>query len=121
MKNGDTMSECPICYEDTAKLSITCCNGHTCCQKHYLQRAKSIIEEGPSAHAAFLRDNNLHSCFLCRTDLNDNDFSEVYFKNLHLLTAKTCLLWHSGITLSNEDIVKTAEELGKRMMKYRTS
>ena len=56
---------------------VTCCNGHKVCEKHYLQRAKAVYEEG---RLAFV-DNDVtcaQRCFLCRTDLDDDGFSDKY-------------------------------------------
>ena len=74
-------TECAICYQPCAKLSVTCCNGHTICENHYLQRYTAIYEEGRKAFG----DDNGQRCFVCRTQMCDSLFSETYFKNLQLV------------------------------------
>ena len=70
-----TENECPVCYGPCAKLSVTCCNGHTICEKHYLQRYKAIYEEGRLAFG----DDNAQCCFMCRSHIEDSFFSKTYF------------------------------------------
>ena len=50
-----------VCMEPCAELSVTCCNGHMVCEKHFLQRAKAIYEEGRYAY-----DDKVQRCFLCK-------------------------------------------------------
>jgi len=79
--------ECSVCYEPCAKLSVTCCNGHTICEKHYLQRYKAIYQEGRQA----FHDDNAQSCFLCRTEIGDDEFSLTYHKNMKLVICQGML------------------------------
>jgi hypothetical protein len=60
-KTSATENECPVCYDPCAKLSVTCCNGHTICEKHYLQRYKAIYEDGRLAFG----DDGVHSVVSC--------------------------------------------------------
>ena len=69
-------NECVVCMEPCAKLSVLCCNGHRVCEKHYRDRAKAIYEEGRLAHG----DDKVQRCFLCRTDIKDDNFSKDHFK-----------------------------------------
>ena len=69
--------ECPVCMETCAELSVTCCNGHKVCEKHFLQRAKAVYEED---RMAFGGDSCVQRCFVCRTDLGNDRFSDNYHK-----------------------------------------
>ena len=81
-------SECPVCYEQCAKLSVTCCNGHAVCEKHYLQRCKAIYEEGRLAYG---KGNMGQCCPVCRKKVPDRKFSTVYFANQKLVVAQGML------------------------------
>jgi hypothetical protein len=76
--------ECVVCMEPCAELSIMCCNGHMVCEKHYLQRAKAIYEEGRSA---FSNKENVQRCFLCRTDIPTYKFSDKHNKIMDVIIA----------------------------------
>ena len=76
-------NECVVCMEPCAELTVSCCNGHRVCEKHYLHRAKAIYEEGRMAFHA----DNVQRCFLCRTDIQDDKFSEEHHKRLHIIQA----------------------------------
>ena len=41
------LMECHVCMEkiDGDKM-VTCENGHSCCQKHHLERIRAIYQEG---------------------------------------------------------------------------
>lgn len=76
-------NECVVCMEPCAESSVSCCNGHRVCEKHYLHRAKAIYEEGRLA----FHDDDVQRCFLCRTNIEDDKFSEEHFKLLHIVSA----------------------------------
>lgn len=79
--------ECPVCLEPCAKMTVTCQNGHTCCEKHHLQRAKARIEEGYNAY----NDDETHceTCVLCRVRIHPVCYSDTYHKNKLLLLGLT--------------------------------
>lgn len=79
-----TQLECHVCMEkiDSDKM-VTCENGHSCCQKHHLERIRAIYQEGRSA---FVSGQGQH-CFMCRCSLGDHRFSSAYFKNLSVIQA----------------------------------
>ena len=77
-------NECPICYDEIAKdKGVRCCNGHEVCEKHFIQRAKAIYNEGRKAFG----DDDVHRCFICRCDMDDELFSPSYHKLLVLTQA----------------------------------
>jgi hypothetical protein len=86
-------NECPVCFGPCAKLSVTCCNGHAVCEKHYLQRYKAIYEEGRTA----FHDDNAQCCFMCRSNIQDSSFSKPYFDLLEIVIAQG-VLKRAGIT-----------------------
>ena len=69
-------NECVVCMEPCAELSVSCCNGHKVCEKHYLHRAKAIYEEGRLAY----HEDDVQRCFLCRTGIEDDEFSNKHHK-----------------------------------------
>ena len=77
-------NECSVCYGPYAKLSVTCCNGHVVCEKHYLQRYKAIYEEGRTA----FNNDDAQRCFMCRSDIEDESFSKTYFNLLNIVIAQ---------------------------------
>ena len=89
------MNDCPVCYDLCAKLSVTCCNGHSICEKHYLQRYKAIYEEGRMAFS----DNHAQCCFMCRSHIEDSRFSKIYFDLLKMVVTQG-ILNKSGINTS---------------------
>lgn len=76
--------ECHVCMEkiDSDKM-VTCENGHSCCQKHHLERIRAIYQEGRCA----FEDGQGQHCFMCRCSLGDHRFSSAYFKNLRVIQA----------------------------------
>ena len=80
-------NECPVCFGPCAKLSVTCCNGHAVCEKHYLQRYKAIYEEGRDAFGT----DHAQCCFLCRSHIEDNRFSKTYFDLLKMVVCQGIL------------------------------
>ena len=70
--------KCPVCFEECAKLSATCSNGHTACDKHWIQLYKAIYEDGKHAFGQTCAKR----CFICRVHIPDSTFSDAYFKNL---------------------------------------
>jgi len=101
---------CPVCLEECAKLSVTCCNGHTCCQKHFLQRAKAVYSEGRMA----FRDDDVQRCFTCRTQISDANFSDVYYKNRSLVQTQGFAA-ATGIKVKNKEIVRIAKACHEAM------
>ena len=111
--------ECAVCMEPCAKLSITCCNGHVVCENHYLHRTKAIYEEGRSA---FNNEQKVQRCFLCRTDIPDEKFSDQHNKTMKAVIVDGRLKIAekiTGIALSTEqrnnlykELLKEIEELG---------
>ena len=109
-------NECVVCMEPCAELSVSCCNGHRVCEKHYLHRAKAIYEEGRLA----FHDDDVQRCFLCRTNIEDDKFSEEHFKLLHIVSAYglfKIMEKKTGTEISKEErnehvrrIVKVAKE-----------
>jgi len=86
------MSEntCHICYEGISEgKGVTCENGHSCCQKHHLERVRAIYQEGRSAFEGLkgVENANGQDCFLCRCYLPDALFSMSYFKCLVVIIA----------------------------------
>jgi hypothetical protein len=81
--------ECHVCYENVFKdKCVTCGNGHSCCQKHHLQRVRSIYQENNMAYGAGRDDDGAgQRCFICREYIIDESFSLNYFKNLQLIQA----------------------------------
>ena len=87
--------ECHVCYERVPEeKSVTCCNGHTCCQKHHLERIRAIYQEGQSAYGGAGSRSNGHSgeahgqmCFMCRCPIGDARFSVNFFKLLKVIQA----------------------------------
>ena len=71
-----------------------------------MQRAKSIYDEGRMAFG----ENDVQCCFICRTYIPDNHFSQMYFKNLSLVQVQG-IIKQKGGTISNEEIVKVSEQL----------
>ena len=76
-----TENECPVCHGPCAKLSVTCCNGHTICEKHYLQRHKAIYEDGSMAdiNARLAAAAERPRCFMCRCNLENKRFSKTFY------------------------------------------
>ena len=100
-------NECPVCFGPCAKLSVTCCNGHAVCEKHYLQRYKAIYEEGRTA----FHDDNAQCCFMCRSKIQDSSFSKPYFDLLEIVIAQG-VLKRAGITdkdIFHEHLLKFRE------------
>ncbi len=77
--------ECHVCMENVpCNKVVTCVNGHSCCQKHHLERIRAIYQEGRNAYT---EGGTGQSCFMCRVPIGDNHFSHVFFKNLHIIQA----------------------------------
>ena len=106
--------ECSVCYEPCAKLSVTCCNGHTICEKHYLQRYKAIYEEGTNP---FDDDNDSQICFFCRTEINDDAFSPIYFRNLQFVILQGNLLREGKFSKDNFHSIWENQQLRDRLKK----
>jgi len=77
--------ECHVCYEKipTGK-GVTCSNGHSCCQKHHLERVRAMYQEGQSAFGGLdgCEGNSGQHCFMCRCAIGDARFSKSFFKVL---------------------------------------
>ena len=73
---------CPVCY-DIVRKGVKCKNGHECCEKHFIQRARAIYQEGRCA----FRPASAHcqKCFLCRIPIPDRNFSPAYGPLLHTM------------------------------------
>ena len=118
-----TENECPVCYDPCAKLSVTCCNGHTICEKHYLQRYKAIYEDG---RLAFGDDGVAQCCFMCRSDIEDSFFSKTYFDVLEIVITQGMLKmlnidkkeFHPTLVRLKKDMIIT-KELKERYGKSR--
>ena len=82
--------ECHVCYENIPEgKGVTCENGHSCCQKHHLERVRAIYQEGQSAFGGLDGcggDNGQH-CFMCRCAIGDDRFSPSFFKVLRVIQA----------------------------------
>ena len=90
--------ECAVCMELCAELSVTCCNGHKVCEKHYLQRAKAVYEEG---RYAFGGEGRVQRCFLCRARIPDNKFSDQHHKIMEAIVV-------DGVLKINENAYRRA-------------
>ena len=76
------LCDCPICLEQVPKTKcVSCPNGHSCCEKHFLQRTRAIYEEGDLVYGE--RDGQ--QCFLCREPIDEDVFSDVFWKNMSLI------------------------------------
>jgi hypothetical protein len=81
-KKGD--DTCHVCYEKNEPLKMVVCeNGHTCCQKHHLERVRAIYQEGRSPY----QDESAQKCFMCRCDMPDELFSDMFFNVLRVIQA----------------------------------
>jgi hypothetical protein len=86
-------NNCHVCYEEIAEgKGVTCENGHSCCQKHHLERVRAIYQEGCSAFGtpSLIGEKTGDSgqcCFICRQGIPDNLFSENYKKCLLVIQA----------------------------------
>ena len=88
MNNG--AQECPICYDIIKEgKGVKCPNGHWSCEKHFIQRAKSMYESGDRAFSN--KETTSQRCFMCRCVMPDNLFSNNY---LRLVTLTQC--WAIG-------------------------
>ena len=94
--NKEMQSECPICYKECAKLSVTCCNGHTVCEKHHLQRCKVILGEGRKI-------SKCRRCFLCQDMIAKSSFSTTYWKVLDCVIAEG-VLKRKGYTITADNM-----------------
>ena len=74
-----TDNTCHVCYDKVSK-GVTCENGHTCCQKHHLERIRAIYQEGQLAF-----DSMGQHCFICRCPIKDDRFSKEYFNCLKVI------------------------------------
>ena len=73
-----------LCYDIIKKgKGVKCCNGHEICERHFIERARSIYDEGRLA----FHGDDFQKCFLCRTPMEDERFSGAYFKLLRLTQA----------------------------------
>ena len=64
-------------------------NGHSCCQKHHLERVRAMYQEGRSAFGGLFGcegDSGQH-CFMCRCAIGDARFSPSFFKVLRVIQA----------------------------------
>jgi hypothetical protein len=116
-ENGrvDEEIECPVCY-DTIKpgKGVKCEHGHSVCERHFIERAKSIYSEGKFA---FQDDEcSLQRCFMCRVDMPDELFSKQYFKLLHITQIFGMGKAHG---LTNEDNHNVYEDSNKIMKNVR--
>jgi hypothetical protein len=84
--------ECPICY-DFIKKGVKCCHGHEVCEKHFIERARAIYEEGRLA----CHHDHFQKCFICREEMGDDRFSESYH-NLLRLTQFLGMAKHMGLS-----------------------
>lgn len=98
-----------MCMEPCAELSVTCCNGHTVCEKHFLQRAKAIYEEG---RLAFGGEGRVQRCFSCRADIPDNKFSDGWHKTMECIVV-------NGILKINEKETGTVRSTKQKNDIYR--
>ena len=81
---GNGATECPVCYDIIKEgKGVKCCNGHEICERHFIERARSIYDEGRLA----FHGDDFQKCFLCRTPMEDERFSGAYFKLLRLTQA----------------------------------
>jgi hypothetical protein len=114
IRKQEMQSECPICYEECAKLSVTCCNGHTVCEKHYLQRCKAIYDEGRFAFG----NGMAQCCPMCRAHVSDSAFSTVYFANQKLVIVQGMLKMAGKVADANSimRVMKDAEVQMKKAL-----
>jgi hypothetical protein len=107
---GNGSDECPVCYEIIKKdKGVKCCNGHACCERHFIERAKSMYESGDRAFGD--SETTSQRCFICRCDMHDDLFSVNYLKLLNI-TQVFCMGKYIGKTdLECHDIYKKLSPL----------
>jgi hypothetical protein len=71
-EEDEEQPECPVCMEPCTKPCVKCPNGHSCCQKHFLQRGMSMTTKG---NYAFKNKTSCMRCFVCREALQVNNFT----------------------------------------------
>ena len=103
--------ECAVCMEPCAELSVTCCNGHMVCEKHFLQRAKAVYEEG---RYAFGGEGRVQRCFLCRAGIPDDKFSDQHHKTMDCIVV-------DGVLKINEKETGTVWSTQERNNAFRRS
>ena len=85
------MTYCHVCLCDVPTYKVaTCPNGHSCCEKHHIQRIKAIYEGGKVAFDGVdggKGEQTGQKCFMCRCFMPDACFGENYFKLLRLCAA----------------------------------
>ena len=82
--------ECHVCYVNIPEgKGVTCENGHSCCQKHHLERVRAMYQEGRSAFGRLdgCEGESGQHCFMCRCEIGDARFSPSYFKVLQVIQA----------------------------------
>lgn len=78
--------ECHICYEKIPLgKGVTCLNGHSCCQRHHLERIRSIYQEGRCAFN--VPNKTAQDCFICRCAIGDHSFSQSFLNLLTVIQA----------------------------------
>ena len=104
------MTYCHVCLCDvpTSKVA-TCRNGHSCCEKHHIQRVKAIYESGEYAFDDPDPENGSggaqgQMCFMCRCSMRDECFSQTYFKMLRVCLLVEMPKASGGYRIDNETI-----------------
>ena len=95
------LPDCPICFEKCNPCYVQCPNGHTCCERHHVERIRAIYEGGGRAFGS-----NAQHCFECRTSIPDSSFSPKYFNLLKVTVLFTLKKGSKG------EIYRYAEETG---------
>jgi hypothetical protein len=117
--------ECHVCCEIMPKeKGVACENGHSCCAIHHLERVRAMYQSNEVAFGAERlsggKEGMGQKCFECRCHIDDDRFTEQYFKNLRLIQAvelPKMLLRQNG----QETAVWTNEKAMKLMEDARVS
>jgi hypothetical protein len=105
--------ECHVCYEKiSAEKAVTCKNGHTCCQKHHLERVRAIYQQGDTAYGGMddRGGNNGQNCFMCRCEIGDARFSRSFFKVLRVIQAVE-IPKMMGVNIHPSEVIEAADEV----------
>lgn len=103
MPSDTETTYCHVCFSDVPTCKVAKCpHGHACCEKHHIQRVKTIYEEGEIAFNGGSGSGQM--CFECRGRIPDSHFSEIYMKLLRLTIAVEISKRHSGCRMTNEGI-----------------
>jgi hypothetical protein len=87
--------DCHVCYDpilDILKQGhqvIRCCNGHSCCEKHHLERIRAMYQSDQMAFGGEDDDDSGmgQTCFECRVKMPDQKFSRKFMVMLNFIQA----------------------------------